>query len=988
MKFYGTKKWSPIINEGIPPRDSIYWESFWNDNRRYIIDGYTTGDERITGDHYWYLNFWKIRGLNPATGRKEIIYPRFLDLDYEVWHVIERARDIEKKNVLFLKARQKGFDLPNSEPVLTVSGWKNNGKIKIGDYIATRHSTFTPVIGVYPQGKKDVYEMTLMDGRKVRCGINHLWKVWDVDIKRERVLKTEDLLDYGLYHIINKGRNKAYRFKIPDIEPIPFNKKELFIHPYLLGLLIGDGSINAQLRLSSNDLETVDYVKEILGNDYSLVRDETTYNYNINFNGYHNQALKDRFNLARNVNKFNPLLQEFNRLGLRWKRSHNKFIPDEYKYSSIEQRVELIRGLMDSDGYVSDAGCMEFKTVSGRLADDVSEVLRSLGVKVSVSSFENGIQRKFYRLYLKTTSFNPFHLRRKAIRFKKDKDIYRRVSIIDIRPLGYKEESTCIEVSDIDHIYLTKDFIPTHNTEKLAALGGKEFTFFRGSQTVYVAGLEFYSNMIMNSTVRGLNDLYDTEFYKRRFPDRDDYMKAQFSDTIVDEHGNETVVWKGYMSEMYKITAKNNPQAVSSRSPSLIVFEEVGIFPGAIATYGFVEPSLISEGKMTGFAVFIGTGGDMETGAAEFEKMFYSPDEFNILSFDLSKFDDTVPRGNKRVGYFVPAWKYRIIDADGNSLKEESIKNIQKERKKSEGTITEYQKIITNPLYPHEAFMTSQAGFFGRKIVTMLHKRKVQIYQHPEETADNEWGDLEWVYNKDGIIEDIKWNPDGQKKFLIMEHPEFRLMDTKPIEGQYKGATDSYDKDEANTSTSQGSTHIYKDFVDANHTSGYFTARLIERPDEAEEFYEDSAKLCYYYSAMNLIEWSNVRIFDWYKRNGFEFMLRERPEFVLSTWIIKSKVENRYGIDPSTKIHWLGLLKKLLLIPGFIDKMKDIDQINAFIHYVLKKGYNCDITISSALCAVQIEEEKLQVIETTPVNKSNWKPGLNYSLIGNKIIAQ
>ena len=633
MKFFGTKKWSPVVNEGIPPPESVYWESFWYDNYNYIMDGYTNGDERITGDHYWYLNFWKIRGLNPATGRKEIIFPRFLDMDAEFWKILERARDVEKKNLIVLKARQKGF------------------------------------------------------------------------------------------------------------------------------------------------------------------------------------------------------------------------------------------------------------------------------------------------------------------------------------------------------------------TEKMAALGGKEFTFFKGSQAVYVAGKEFYADMIWNSTIRGLNDLVETEYYKRRFPDQKDYVKAQYSEPVIDENGNEKIVWKGYMSEIFKITAKNNPQAVSSKSPSLIVFEEVGIFPEVIATYGFVEPSLITEnGVVTGFSVFIGTGGDIEAGASEFEKMFYNPNLVNAMTFDLAEFDDTVPRGSRQVGYFVPAWKYKIIDADGNSLYDESMNAITKERKKVEGTDAEYKKMITEPIYPHEAFMTSQAGFFGRKIVLELQKRKRKLYQEPALLENIEWGDLDWVYDDNGMIVDVKWNPDGPDKFMIIEHPEHRIHDIDPIEGMYKGGTDSYDKDEANTSSSKGSSHVYKDFVNAEHTSGYFVARLIERPDEAEEFYEDSAKLFYYYYAMNLIEWSNVRIFSWYERNGFEFLLKERPEFVLSTWIMRSKVENRYGIDPSTKIHWLGLLKKLLLKPGFIDNMYDIDQINAFIHYVLKKDYNCDITISSSLCAVQIEEAKLQVAEVQKEKKATWVPMRHYKSQGNKIV--
>ena len=631
---YGTKKWSPVIKDGPPPFDSMYYDSFWFENRKYILDGYSIGNERITGDHYWYLNFWKIRGIDIDTGRKGIIYPRFLDLDFEYFDIVEQARDIQHKNLVVVKSRQKGF------------------------------------------------------------------------------------------------------------------------------------------------------------------------------------------------------------------------------------------------------------------------------------------------------------------------------------------------------------------TEKHAAMGGREFSFFRASQTVYVAGLEFYSNMIMNSTVRGLNDIYDTEFYKRRFPDRDDYLRAAYTEDMIGPDGTITKVVKGTLSEIYKITAKGNTQAVSSRSPSFTVFEESGVFPGVIETYGFVEPSLWSEGKKTGFVIFVGTGGDMDKGAAELEKIYYNPEKFDCLTFDLSDFDDTVPANTKRVGYFVPAWKYRIIDIDGNSLKSKSLDSINKERKKAEGTDKEYQTIIANPLNPAESFMTSGVGFFGKKVILKLQKQKVRLYQDPSLTENNEYGDLEWQYDEQGNVNGIEWKTDGEHKFLVIDHPEWRLKSSEPIPNMYKVGTDSYDKDEGNNSDSKGSTHVFKDFIDANHSSGFFAARLIERPDEAEEFFEDSAKLCYYYFGMNLIEWSNVRIFDWYKRNGFESFLRERPEFVISTWITTSKVENRYGIDPSSKIHWLGLLKKTLLLPGFIENMKDIDQINAFIRYILKPGYNCDITISSALCAVQIEEDQLLVLSDGKKNKNPWKPGLHYMLQNNKIIAQ
>lgn len=633
--FKEVSKWSPVVREGIPPRDSMYYESFWDDNYALIMNGYTNGNEKITGDHYWYLNFWKIRGTNNATGRKEIIHPRFIDLDHEYFHVFDKARSLNK-NLAVVKGRQQGF------------------------------------------------------------------------------------------------------------------------------------------------------------------------------------------------------------------------------------------------------------------------------------------------------------------------------------------------------------------TEKHASIGGKEFTFFKASQTIYVAGLEFYSDMIFNSCIRGLNDLYETEFYKRRFPDRDDYTRAAFLDEVEDDDGNTTKVIRGYLSEVFKITAKNNPQAVSSRSPSFIVFEESGAFGGVIATYGYIKPSMYSEAKKTGMAVFVGTGGEMGKGAEELEYIYYHPEEFDCLTFDLSQFDKSVARGTKSVGFFSSAAKYHIIDSDGNSLIEASTKDRLKARELQKGKMKEYHEITQHPLIPSEAFLIQGGGFFGPQVSLLLNKRKTRLNQEPILSEFIEWGKLDWLYDDHENIVDVKWINDTNGPFMIIEHPEWRKNMPEGesgtvIDNMYKAGTDSYDKDEANTSTSKGSTHIYKGFVNATYSARFWVARLIERPEEAETFYENSAKLCFYYNARNLIEYSNIRIFDWWKKNGFESLLRERPEFVLASWIKQSKVENRYGIDPSTKLFWLGLLKKWLLDPFFVDHMYDIDQINAFLKFKLDPKYNCDITISSALCAVQEQEDK-EMITHDPIPDQIRRPMARYKTVNGVMI--
>jgi hypothetical protein len=266
-------------------------------------------------------------------------------------------------------------------------------------------------------------------------------------------------------------------------------------------------------------------------------------------------------------------------------------------------------------------------------------------------------------------------------------------------------------------------------------------------------------------------------------------------------------------------------------------------------------------------------------------------------------------------------------------------------------------------------------GFFGEAVALLLNKRKTDLNQNPVLTDFIERGRLEWVYDEKGVIKDVEFINDPSGEILVFEHPEWRKNlkkgeDYKTIENMYKSGTDSYDRDEANTSKSKGACFIYKDFISANYTSGFWTARLVERPSMAETFYENSAKLTFYYFAKNLIEYSNLRIFDWYKKNGFEEYLRERPEFVLSAWIRQSKVENRYGIDPNTKIHWLGLLKKKLLDPEFIKRIYDVEIINAFLRFILDPKYNCDITIAAALTAVQEQEDKETITHEQPKEMS------------------
>ena len=497
-------------------------------------------------------------------------------------------------------------------------------------------------------------------------------------------------------------------------------------------------------------------------------------------------------------------------------------------------------------------------------------------------------------------------------------------------------------------------------SEKTASMVGREYTFFDHSQSLILGGEEKYSNATMRMVIRGLNSLKNTEFYKRRMPDGLDYIQAKYK---VIEEGVPT--WKGSFSEIYNITCKNNPQATVGKSPSFVLCEESGKFAGLRSTYRYLQPSMEANFKKTGFCIMIGTGGNMEAGAEELEDVFYNPEVFDMMEYDNNWGEGF---SDKKIGYFVPAWKFAVIDENGNSLKEPSLELVNKKREEARGSKdpSNWIQVITQmPLNPEECFMRTGGNMFD---IAKLNARLASIRNSRELSNSAQKGELDWIRDSLGIIKGVQWNSDPNGKFIIYEHP-MKDDQGNTFLNLYKGATDSYDKDEANTSSSKGSCQIFKTFKDINTTSRKYVARITERPQKSDDFYEMSAKLCFYYSAPNLIEWSNIGIFKWYEGKGLGHYLKERPRVAYAN-SKDSKVNNRFGIDPSTKQYWLARYRDY--IKDNVEKMDDIDQIVAAINFRDEKGYNCDITISSALCIVHEEDDMNIEVKSKEVKKTEF----------------
>jgi len=493
-----------------------------------------------------------------------------------------------------------------------------------------------------------------------------------------------------------------------------------------------------------------------------------------------------------------------------------------------------------------------------------------------------------------------------------------------------------------------------------------DYLFLRDSQSVIVSGQEKYSTNSMRMVRRGIDYLRHTQFYVFSQPDSVDYML-----------GGK----KG--SEIYCRTAKDNAQAVSSLTPSKTTFEETGIWQKGLVleTAEFIRASTQAEGEKTGRFSFIGTGGDVEDGVWDMEQMFFSPESYNLMAFPNIHEDETTIE--EMVARFVPAWKFRVIDVDGNSLREKSLESLEKEAASKNSAKERLRFWTQNPRKPSDVFAITSGTYFPEETRLYLNKRFAYLSTHKKQQK-TEIGILEWKDPRNkraGVV----FTPQEDGWIKIFERPEID-EDGNVYINLYGASTDSYDMDETMSSDSKGSSRVYKKFnpMKPFAPARKWVASIMERPKASEGgsdlFYEHTAMMCVYFGwCINLIEWSKWRIVDWYRDNGFERLLKERPDMVIATMVDNTKATNKFGIDPSTKHHWLAMLSDALT-PEFIDRMDDMDQIRALTRFKLHPKYNCDITISSALSIVLEKDEDMLMIRTRKsASEKRYKP-LSYTM--------
>ena len=366
-----------------------------------------------------------------------------------------------------------GKEQPVSAAVYTPTGPRRIGDLAVGDVVCHPDGTTASVVGVFPQGVKPVYRITFDNGDSAECGLEHLWEVSARARKGPEVLALKEFKDDLYYREKNNkwGHRPKWTVRLP--KPVFFRSRPVPVHPYVVGLMLGNGSLGEkQLSFSGIDRELA-----------VAVADHAECEVNLSGKKKHDYRLTGA----------KQLKTALRRLGLIGRHAHTKHVPDCYLYNSPEIRTAVLQGLMDTDGTISAAGSVEFSTVSARLAEQVKWLVQSVGGLCVVRPIRRIYKGKLFRSFRCHIRINDasslFRLPRKKnrARVRTKKPIARRIVAVDyVRD----EESVCIKVDREDGLYLTEHFIVTHNTSTALSFAAQCQKPEYGARHVYYLNIE------------------------------------------------------------------------------------------------------------------------------------------------------------------------------------------------------------------------------------------------------------------------------------------------------------------------------------------------------------------------------------------------------------------------------------------------------------------------------------------------------------------
>lgn len=351
------------------------------------------------------------------------------------------VQDKSGQNLVISGVPKTGKGHPYGSLIATPTGYRAVETLTPGDQLIGSDGRAVALTAVHDRGVLPVFKVAFSDGASLTVDGDHLWTISKGD--QVRTVPTSEL-----------GALAGGRWRIPLVRPVEFEARETAIHPYVLGVLLGDGHFRSRKGevLLSTDPTTLARFESFLPDGVKLI-----------------PTGKDFRIVGRDGN---PVLSELRRVGLGDAHAADKFVPDEYLVNDVDARTELLRGLMDTDGGLS-RGVTEFDSASERLRDAVAWLVQSLGGVArkryrAAPGYEYRGERRIgqpsYRLTI-SMPFSPFATRVGWTASPKSRS---RI-VKSVRPVG-DAEVRCLSVDASDRLYVADGFVVTHNTWEASAV--------------------------------------------------------------------------------------------------------------------------------------------------------------------------------------------------------------------------------------------------------------------------------------------------------------------------------------------------------------------------------------------------------------------------------------------------------------------------------------------------------------------------------------
>lgn len=693
-----------------PMLRDLEWEIFYMFFIAKGFSGFTDDDEYSCNSKIIDYNKGnvKIELLHRSCINKDGKVKQYLDpLTYaRMLHEYPKGKPLylnTPRNIMLFGSRSSGKLLLPTAKIRVKDGWTTMQDIQPGDLVYGLDGNLCPVTYKTDLQKNvNMYEVTLRDGRKIKCCEDHLWYVWDKNKARNNqfayVTKpTKEL--YNTYSIASKKKKEKgsfeSRYAIPVNNPLlEETEKPVPLHPYVLGVLLGDGGMTQRnVVITSADEEIVNRVNSLLPEGYVVNKMSDKYGYII----------------ARKDKSVRPFIYYLNDLGLSYKKSEFKFIPDIYKFNSYENKLELIKGLMDTDGTCDNRNSIEYYTSSKQLSDDFQEILRSIGInchtRIKKTSYvqKNGIKKDCLDCYRSTvfTDQPIFSLERKLSYTKHTKNKlgqskYEKSFIVNIEPCG-TDKGYCISVDNPTNTYITDDYIVTHNTYGISGVSLHEIIFAgetsydeylskKQKDSLEEAGLcigaassgksaQFFKYMeesmrqySINSDLGvwgklGQDDDYEPcPFYREMVGEtKPNNAKSPWRDEYKVKHNGKEVI-KGSRSFAKHVNYKDDSEAAASGRYNYNIIEEIGLLEDSPTAWVSNEFTVSRGVKKVASLVGLGTSGVIEK--VEGAKQIF----LNPFTYDCVPYKDYLEHNGQQgyTGFFIPAYMINMDFKDEN----------------------------------------------------------------------------------------------------------------------------------------------------------------------------------------------------------------------------------------------------------------------------------------------------------------------------------